>query len=304
MGYTSRVTKDRTKTMPVMGHLGELRRRFTWIAAVLVVLVVVCFIEKDYIFAVLLHPLHQIKPGMKLATLGVTEPFMSVLKVSIYAGVIISLPVILYHFWAFILPGMYENEKRSVIPYMASTTVLFLAGVAFAYFIVLPVGLRFMVGYSTDIFTQLLQADRYITFVTMFMLAFGVVFELPLLMMLLGWAGIVSHVRMRKIRKYAILVEAIIAAVFTPSQDPLSMTLMLIPLIVLYELGIWLTMIATKRRAKRQAAAAAAEAAAAEKAAAAAASAAAAAAEAAAAEAVAQTVPETEGLQLSDPSPQ
>lgn len=252
--------KNATKTMPIMGHLNELRRRLTWIAAFVVVAVVACFVFKDYVFGILLYPLHRIDPSWELTTLGVTEPFLSVLKVSIYAGLIITLPVILYHFWAFVLPGMYENERRSVIPYMASTTVLFLAGVAFSYFIVLPVGLRFMVGYSTDLFNQLLQADRYITFVTMFMLAFGVVFELPLIMMLLGWAGIVDHVRMRKVRKYAILIEAIIAAVFTPSQDPLSMALMLIPLIILYEFGIVLTRFASKRRAKREEAAARAEA--------------------------------------------
>ena len=176
---------------------------------------------------------------------------MSVLKVSIYAGLIVSLPFILYQFWGFVMPGLYENEKRSVVPYVASTTALFLGGVAFAYFVVLPVGLRFMVGYGADIFNQLLQAERYINFVSMFLLAFGVVFELPLVMMLLAWAGIVDYVRMRKVRKYAILVEAVVAMIFTPSQDPLSMALMLIPLMILYEFGIWLARIVARRKAKR-----------------------------------------------------
>ena len=108
-----------------------------------------------------------------------------------------------------------------------------------------------MVEYGAGaVFNQLLQADRYITFVTMFLLAFGIVFELPLVMMLLSWARIVDHRKMRKVRKYAILVEAIVAAVFTPSQDPLSMCLMLGPLIVLYEFGIWLSKISTRDPAK------------------------------------------------------
>lgn len=234
-----------------MGHLGELRRRITYIAIAVVVCVIAAFIEKDYVFAILLRPLHNTQVT-ELTTLGVTEAFMQVLKVSIYAGLIVSLPFILYQFWAFVMPALYENEKRSVIPYVFFTTGLFLAGVAFAYFIVLPVGLRFMVGYGGEFFNQLLQAERYINFVSMFLLAFGVVFELPLIMMLLAWAGIVNHTVMRRVRKYAVLVMAVIAMVFTPSQDPVSMALMLIPLLLLYEFGIWLARLAMRRRAKRE----------------------------------------------------
>ncbi len=246
-----------------MGHLGELRKRLTWVALVVVVFVIAAFVRKNDVFGIMMHPLRENTSISELVTLGVTEAFMSVLKVCIYAGLICSLPFILYQFWAFILPGLYENEKKSVIPYVLSTTALFLGGIAFAYFIVLPVGLRFMIGYAPDIFNQFLQADRYITFVSMFLLAFGLVFELPIVMMLLSWAGIVSHQRMRKVRRYAILVEAVVAAVFTPSQDPLSMCLMLLPLIVLYEFGIWLSKVSTSRRDKRRRLAEEAEAAAA-----------------------------------------
>ncbi len=235
-----------------MGHLGELRKRLTWVGAAIVVCVIGCFIAKDYVFAIVMHPLESTDIE-ELVTLGVTESFMTVLKVSIYAGLIVSLPLILYQFWAFILPGLYEREKRSVIPYAASTTALFLGGVVFGYYIVLPIGLRFMLSYGDEFFRQLLQAEKYITFVTMFLLAFGAVFELPLIMLLLSWAGIVDHVKMRKVRKYAILVEAVVAMVFTPSQDPVSMALMLIPLIILYEFGIWLSKVFEKRKAKRQA---------------------------------------------------
>ncbi|MBN1319290.1 MAG: twin-arginine translocase subunit TatC, partial [Thermoleophilia bacterium] len=186
--------------------------------------------------------------------------FMQILKVSIYVGLIATLPFILYQFWAFIMPALYEKERRSVIPYVAATSVLFLGGVVFAYFIVLPIGLRFLVGYAVDQFDQLLQAERYITFVATFLLVFGLVFELPLVMMLLAWSGLVDHVRMRKVRKYAILVEAVLAMVLTPSQDPLSMMLMLLPLMALYEVGILLARLVSRRKAKRRAAAASAEA--------------------------------------------
>jgi sec-independent protein translocase protein TatC len=242
--------------MPLMGHLGELRKRLTYVAFVVLVFVVVAFIEKKYVFGVLRHPLEGTGVD-KLTTLGVTEAFMTILKVSAYAGLIGALPFILYQFWAFVMPALYENEKRSVLPYTAATTGLFLGGVAFGYFVVLPVGLRFLVGYGGADFNQLLQADRYVTFVVTFLLAFGVVFLLPLVMMLLARAGLVSHVMLRKVRKYAVLAEAVVAMVFTPSQDPLSMALMLVPLILLYEVGIWLAKIATKGRAKRDAAKAA-----------------------------------------------
>lgn len=245
--------------MPLTGHLSELRRRFTYIAIVLVICVIVAFIEKKWVFLVLLRPLKD--TGVtELTTLGVTEAFMQVLKVSIYAGLIVSLPFILYQFWAFVMPALYENEKRSVLPYVFATSLLFLGGVAFGYFVVLPVGLNFMIGYGGGVFNQLLQAERYISFVAMFLLAFGVVFELPLVMMLLAWAGIVNYQKMRKVRKYAVLVMAVIAMVFTPSQDPVSMMLMLAPLIVLYELGIWLAKFAAKRKEKRAEAAMLAEA--------------------------------------------
>ncbi len=241
-----------------MGHLGELRKRITYVAIVVVVFVIAAFIEKDYVFRVIMWPLKNTQIH-SLLTLAPTEAFMQVLKVSIYAGLICSLPYILYQFWAFILPGLYENEKRGVFPYVALTTILFLAGISFGYFIVLPIGLKFMVGYGmriqidgTAAIVQQLQMEKYISFVSMFELAFGIVFELPLVMMLVAWAGVLDHKKMAKGRKYAILIEAVIAMVLTPSQDPVSMMLMLIPLIVLYEFGIVLARVVTKRRARRR----------------------------------------------------
>lgn len=245
------MSKDPSKTMPITGHLEELRRRLFYVAAAVLVCVIGAFVARKYVFAVLMHPLEQTHIS-KLTTLGVTEAFMQVLKVSIYAGLIIALPFILYQFWAFVLPALYERERRSVVPYAAATTFLFIGGVVFGYFIVLPVGLKFMLNYGGEQFNQLLQAERYVNFVSMFLLAFGAVFELPLIMMLLAWAGVVDHVRMRKVRKYAIVIEAVVAMVLTPSQDPVSMILMLVPLIVLYEVGIWLARLVAKRKARQE----------------------------------------------------
>lgn len=244
------MSTDTAKKMPITEHLAELRRRLVYCAVALLVCMVGAFVAKKYVFAVLMHPLKD--TGVeKLTTLGVTEAFFQVLKVSVYAGLIVALPFILYQFWAFVLPALYENERRSVIPYVASTTGLFIAGVVFGYFIVLPVGLKFLVGYGGDQFNQLLQAERYINFVAMFLLGFGAVFELPLIMLLLAWADIVDHTRMRKARRYAIVVMAVVAMVLTPSQDPVSMILMLIPLMVLYEVGVWLAKWAARKKARK-----------------------------------------------------
>lgn len=246
------MSKDPTRTLTLMGHLGELRRRLTYIAIAVVVCCIAAFIEKKWVFFVIMRPLNSTDiETHKLLVTGPTEAFMTVLKISVYAGLIVCLPFILYQFWSFILPALYENERRSVMPYVAFTSALFLAGVAFGYFVVLPVGLKFLVGYGGEYFNPLLKAGEYTSFVTLFLLAFGTVFELPLVMMLVAWAGLVDHVRMRKVRKYAILVEAVVAMVLTPSQDPLSMGLMLGPLIILYELGIWLARVTAKRKAKR-----------------------------------------------------
>ncbi|MCJ7797841.1 MAG: twin-arginine translocase subunit TatC [Thermoleophilia bacterium] len=248
--------------MSIIEHLGELRRRIVISTIAICVAVAFAFIEKDWVFRIIMAPLvHGTGQPIKLLTLSPTEPFMSVLKVSIYFGLLLALPVILWQLWAFIMPALYENEKKRVLPYVLFTTVLFAGGVLFGYYVVLPIGLKFLVGYGGDIFDQQQRAGEYISFVTLFLLAFGVVFEMPAIMVLLASAGIVSHHRMRRSRKYALIGIAFAAMVLTPSQDPVSMLLMMGPLVLLYELGILLARIVARRRVKREREAAAKEAA-------------------------------------------
>ena len=236
-----------------MGHLTELRKRVTYSAVSIVVFSIAAFIEKKYVFKVLMHPLsNTMYAGQKLLAFSPTESFMAILKISVYAGLIVSLPFLLWQFWAFILPALYENEKRSIIPYVGMTASLFLGGVVFGYYVVLPIGLKWLLNFSKDQFTVMLHVDPYVSFVTLFLIAFGAVFELPVIMMLLAWAGIADHKKMRKVRKYAILVEAVVAMVITPSQDPISMMLMLIPLVILYEFGIILARMTGNRRLRRR----------------------------------------------------
>jgi sec-independent protein translocase protein TatC len=243
------VPKDIPKTMSLAGHLSELRRRLIYSLIVVVACVIAAFTLKHYVFAVLMRPLQGTHID-KLTTLGVAEAFMQVLKVSIYSGLLVSSPFILYQFWAFVMPALYERERRSVFVYTIFTTVLFVGGVVFAYFLVLPVGLKFLIDYGLQDFDRILQAERYLSFVSMLLLAFGLVFELPLVMLLLAWSRVVDYIKMRKARRYAIVAEAIVAMVITPSQDPFSMILMLIPLMLLYELGVLLARLVYKRRSR------------------------------------------------------
>jgi sec-independent protein translocase protein TatC len=246
--------------MTVIDHLGELRRRVVISIVAIVVGMVVAFIEKDRVFDIIKRPLLNMKGvNADLVTFSPTEPFMTVLKVSIYAGLLLALPVVLWQIWAFIMPALYEREKKSVVPYVFFTTALFVGGIAFAYYAVLPVGLSFLVGYGGDIFVQQLRASEYIGFVSMFLLAFGAVFEMPAVMLLLTSAEIVDHHTLRRVRKYAVVGIAVAAMVLTPSQDPVSMLLMMGPLAALYEIGILLSVVFARRRTKRRAADAARE---------------------------------------------
>lgn len=255
------MTTNRERSMSLMGHLGELRRRLTYSAIAIVVFTIAAFVEKKYVFAVLMQPLkHTPYATQKLVAFTATESFMAILKISVYAGLIVALPFLLWQFWAFVMPALYENEKRSIFPYVGLTTGLFLGGVAFGYFVVLPIGLKWLLNFSAGQFTVMLHVDGYVSFISLFLLAFGAVFELPVIMLLLAWTGIVDYKKMAKVRKWAVLVEAVVAMVITPSQDPVSMMLMLIPLIILYEVGIWLSKLTAGRRARRKELAALAEA--------------------------------------------
>lgn len=223
--------------MSLIGHLEELRKRILISFAALCVGVIICFIFKGFLMALLTAPLGD----KKLITLSPTESFMTVFKVAGYAGMIIASPVIIYQIWAFVAPGLRSKEKRVIFFATFFTTILFLAGVAFAWSLVLPRTLDFLLTYEDDIFNQQVQASKYFTFVAMFMLGFGIIFELPSMILTLVRMGVVDPKVLRKKRKYAILVGAIVSAALTPGQDPFSMLAMAIPFVLLFELSLILS---------------------------------------------------------------
>ena len=186
-------------------------------------------------------------------TLGVGEPFMETLKVAAYAGLLLSLPLILYEIYAFVLPAFSPRERQIALPAMLGVPFLFIGGVIFGYFMVLPPAIRFLQNFNTDSFDVLIQAQPYYKFVIMLLAAMGLLFQIPVGILALTRVGIVTTRQLRKNRRYAILAIAIIAMIL-PGQDPVTMTLMMVPMYVLFEGSILISWL-MDRRARRTAAA-------------------------------------------------
>lgn len=247
--------------MPLLDHLIELRRRLLWSVAALAAAFFGCLYFARDIFGFLVQPLLQAGQG-KIIYTDVFEAFFVEIKVAFFAAMMVAFPVIATQIWRFVAPGLYANEKRAFLPFLVMTPVLFSAGAALAYFVAMPVALKFLLGYAGDVggITQeaLPGVGNYLGFVTKFLFGFGVGFLLPVLLMLLERAGIVTLRQLREGRRYAIVGAFAVAAVLTP-PDIISQLLLAVPLCLLYELAlvaIWFTERRRARDAKAEAAAA------------------------------------------------
>jgi sec-independent protein translocase protein TatC len=224
--------------MTVVEHLEELRYRLIVSALTFLVGSIVAWIFYPHIFDVITLPLDEANKiaGIKIegvSVRGVTTAFLVKIKISVFAGFVFALPVILLQLWRFITPGLEPREKRYAIPFVTGSLVLFLMGTVFAYW-VLPQALGFLLGFGRDL-NQILFIDEYVGFVAFMVLAFGITFEFPMLLLFLALAGIISSAWLRKYRRHAIVLVFVIAAVATPSQDPYTMGLMALPLYLMYE---------------------------------------------------------------------
>jgi sec-independent protein translocase protein TatC len=222
--------------LTLVEHLDELRTRIIVCVAVLVVAVGLCFWQNHHLLNLLNDPLPAHKQPI---TLGVTEPFLTTLKVSVYAGIILALPIILYQGYAFILPALSPAERRVIVPFLVLVPFLFIAGVVFGYLVVLPAAIKFLLHFNSDQFRIQVRAREYYGFATMTLLAMGVVFQVPMGILALTRLGIVSVRQLRKNRRYAYFVLAVVAMLL-PGTDPVTMLVELAPLIVLYEFSILL----------------------------------------------------------------
>jgi sec-independent protein translocase protein TatC len=245
---------DETRA-PLMEHLVELRRRLIWSFLALGAAFAVCFYFANHIFAFLAQPLVKaFPPGEgKLIYTKLYEAFFVEIRVAFFAAFFLAFPIIANQLWAFVAPGLYGKEKKAFLPFLIATPILFLMGGALAYYFVMPTAFHFFLTYQGNLGgieqEALPSIGEYLSLVMHFILAFGIAFLLPILLMLMERAGLVTRLQLKKGRRYAILVAFVIAAVATP-PDILSQFMLAIPLILLYELSLIAIWFTERRRAR------------------------------------------------------
>lgn len=239
---------DDTKA-PLLDHLIELRTRLLKCVVALLAGFFLCFYFSDWLFAILVHPLKEAFGAAdgKLVYTKLYEAFFVQVKVALFGSFFLSFPIIANQLWAFVAPGLYAKEKKALLPFLLATPVLFMAGASLAYFVVMPTAFHFFLQYqgsNSGIQVEALpSADAYLGLVMQFILAFGISFLLPVLLMLLNHAGLVTRAQLVGLRRYMIVVAFIIAAVLTP-PDVVSQLMLAVPLVLLYELALvamWFT---------------------------------------------------------------
>ena len=250
--------------MSLFAHLEDLRKRIIISLCAVIVAFVVAFSFSEEIFGLLMFPLRysldldittftfqfvatdKLK-ATKLVFLAPTEAFWINMKVAFFAAIVASLPVIFHQLWQFIAPGLHEKEEKYVIPFVLAGTILFLIGAGFCFLIILPFALGFLLTYKVgDYLMPMLSVGQYTDFCIKFILAFGAIFELPILIIFLAKLGIVTPQTLKKQRRMAIVLAFVAGAVLTPTPDIFNQTLMAVPIILLYELGIILAVFFTK----------------------------------------------------------
>jgi sec-independent protein translocase protein TatC len=237
-GIEDEAPQDEQK-MGFLDHLEELRKRLLYCIVGIVVCAIGGYIVSDYVQAFLTRPVED------LVFIAPTEAFVTKLKISLIVGLLLSLPYLFYHFWRFVNPALYSHERKNVILAVFFSTIFFFSGVAFAFFVVLPIGLGFLLGFQTDKLQATLTISNYIAFITKMLLAFGIIFELPVVSYFLTKMRILKPGFLRRNRRVAIVLIFIAAAVLTP-PDIFTQLLMAGPLILLFEISIWVSTFAAR----------------------------------------------------------
>jgi sec-independent protein translocase protein TatC len=223
--------------MTLIEHLDELRSRIIKVGIAFFGVAIVAWFFRERIFEWLLDPAGPALEG-KLNVTGVTEQLFTDMKLALYVGFLLTVPILLYQLWAFVAPAVGDMGRAFTYTIISLASALFLAGVAFGYFVVLPIGTQFLLNWDTDRFDPIITAQSYLPFVTRFLLAFGIVFELPAATYVAAKLELVDAPLLKKYRKHAIIANTVLAAALTPGQDPYSMLLMAVPMIVMYEISI------------------------------------------------------------------
>ena len=234
--------------LPFTAHLEELRQRLIKCFVAIGAGFMLSYGFKEKLFDILARPLISVmETGDKMIFTGLPEAFFTYLKVSLLSGLMLAAPVIIYQFWMFVAPGLYHKEKRLLLPIVFLSTIFFVGGSLFGYFVVFPFGFKFFLGFASDTIRPLPSMREYLSFSAKLLLAFGVVFELPLLITALARFGLVSVDFLKKNRKYALVLFFVVAAILTP-PDVVTQIMMALPLMVLYELSIVGAMVFGKKQ--------------------------------------------------------
>jgi len=243
------------KEMSLIDHIAELRKRLIWSFIYLIIVFIICFYFADILFSFLAHPLVKlmdIERGQGFIYTALQEAFFTELKVAFFFALFFSFPLIAIQIWKFLAPGLYSNEKKAFLPFLIATPVLFFAGGSMVYYFIAPVAWKFFLSYqnmnSSGIPIRLeAKMGEYLALMMRFIFAFGLAFQLPVVISLLAKANLVTHTTLKKYRKYAIVIAFLSAAFLTP-PDPFSQISLALPIILLYEISIFLAKIIQKNK--------------------------------------------------------
>ena len=249
--------EKKLKEMTLLDHLTELRKRLLWCFVYLIVIFIVCFYFADNLFAFLADPLVKLmdkERGQGFIYTALQEAFFTELKVALFFALFFSFPVIAVQIWKFIAPGLYSKEKKAFLPFLIATPILFFAGGSMVYYVIAPIAWKFFLSYqnlnSSGIPIRLeAKMGEYLALMMRFIFAFGLAFQLPVALTLMAKANIVDYQALKKFRKYAIVIAFLAAAFLTP-PDPFSQISLALPIIILYEISIYLAKIVSKNKDK------------------------------------------------------
>jgi sec-independent protein translocase protein TatC len=234
------------KKLTLLGHFQELRKRLIRSVIAVAITTALSFIFYKWLFYVLMLPTH----GLKLVFIEMTEMVGTIMRVCLASGIILAMPYLTFQVIMFVSPALTRREKRYVYIILPWVAFMFLAGVVFGYFVLIPPATTFLINFGSDIATPQIKIGNYISFVTRLLLAIGLVFEMPVVITFLARIGVVKASWLASKRKMAIIVAFIAAAIITPTYDPVNQSLVAIPLIVLYEMGIWLAKLVQRKKAE------------------------------------------------------
>jgi len=242
---------DENGKMPFTEHLAELRKRLIICFVGIGVGFAIAYSFKEALFVLLMQPLKgAMGPDQKLIYTGLPEAFFVYIEVSFFGAILLAAPLIFFEMWLFVAPGLYKNERRFLVPLLVLSCFFFAGGVLFGYSIVFPYAFKYLLGFESDLVQALPSMREYLSLATTLLIAFGFIFQLPLIVTMLARVGIVTPRFLSKNRKYAFLLSFVVAAIITPTPDVVNQILMAGPLVILYEVSIVGAKIFGKKRAK------------------------------------------------------